>query len=158
MFYSPNSFPAMAVLIERLVVGPGCRANTGRPSNPPDLLLFTWLGDTYRLFDGFLLELHLSWEVLQFLLPWSQMSSDERRWSQMIPDELRWSQMMADDPKWWQMIPRGGYQGQIPDFWKPRFRPNVKVWKRVGRLFFRFLKFAGTLYSSPALTFRGGFE
>ena len=29
--------------------------------------------------------------------------------------------------------PPGGYRGQIPDFWKPRFQPKVKVWKRFGR-------------------------
>jgi hypothetical protein len=64
---SPNSFPAIGVLaglVERLVVGPGCRAAAGRRVRGHiccylhDLVTPTF--KTPSLFDDFLLELHLS--------------------------------------------------------------------------------------------------
>ena len=74
--YSPNSFPAIGVLaglVEGLVLGPGCRAAAGRTAGGRvtphfccylhDLVTLTF--KTLSLFDVFLLELHLSSEVLQ---------------------------------------------------------------------------------------------
>ena len=66
--YSSNSFPAigvLAVLIERLVVGPGCRAPSAGQicCYLPDLVTPTF--KTPSVFDGFLLELNFSQEVLQ---------------------------------------------------------------------------------------------
>ena len=150
--YSPNSFPAtgvLAVLIERLVVGPGCRAPSAGQICYYLLELVTPTFKTRSVYDCFLQELHLSWEVLQELLPkafksprwpqmipdyprWSQMSlmspDDPRpRWFQMSPDDPRWSQMILDDPRWSQMVPddsrwsQARWSQMIPDPVDPRW-------------------------------------
>jgi len=83
--YSPNSFPAigvLAVLIERLVVGPGCRAPSAGQICYYLLELVTPTFKTRSVYDCFLLELHLSLEVLQELLPNLQEP-------QMTPDDPR---------------------------------------------------------------------
>ena len=54
--------------------------------------------------------------------------------------------------------PPGGYRRRDPGFWKPRFRPKVKVWKRFGRFILMIFCYLSGTDNSVALTFRGGFE
>ena len=83
----------LARLVLVLVVGPHCWAAAGRcraaECGPNLFYLLDLVTPTFKtpsMFDGFLLELHLSLEVLQFLLPKALRSP---RGAQMIPDEPR---------------------------------------------------------------------